>query len=64
MKGSETHTIYLVSYPNQIHQKWRFEHPVETHFIIHEKILQTASGAVLSHNAKDPGVEEKPQVQI
>lgn len=55
---------FRFSYTNQIHQEGRLEHPVQTHVLVNEKILQAAPGAVLGHDTKYTRVEEQSQEQI
>lgn len=51
-------------HPDQIHQQGGLEHPVETHFLVVEKVLQAAPGTVLCHNTKDPRVVEQAKEQV
>lgn len=51
-------------YPDQVHQQGGLEHPVETHVLVVEKVLQAAPGTVLCHNTKDPRVVEQAKEQV
>lgn len=53
-----------LSYPNQIHQQGRLEHPVESHVLVVEQIFEAAPAAVFRHNTKDAKVEEQSQEQV
>lgn len=71
MHFNADHTLYsstawgiCLSYPNQIHQQGRLEHPVESHVLVVEQIFQAAPAAVLRHHAEDARVKEQPQQQI
>lgn len=62
--GNRRLTEVCVSHPDQIHQQRRLEHPVQTHVLVVEQILQAAPGAVFSHYSKYGGVAEQTQEQI
>ena len=52
------------AHPDQIHQQGRLEHPVQTHVLVVEEVLQASSRAVLGHDAEDPGVAKQTHVQV
>ena len=52
------------AHPDQIHQQGRLEHPVQTHVLVVQEVLQAPSRAVLRHNAEDPRVTEQTHVQV
>lgn len=53
-----------MSHPDQVEEERRFEHPVQSHFLIVEKVFQAASGTVLCNNAKYARIQEQAQKQV